>query len=105
MFARSNLSGAPSMARLGHHTQLKFVRRAEADVRADFLVVEPDGGFPVRPFEKQHDAFAIPVRRDFYVALIPRRAEIMSHGLTQKRNLHAARVRVSGVVRAQKPEV
>ena len=44
--------------------EVVFVRRGQGVVRADELAVHPDARLPVRPFEEQHHALALPVRRE-----------------------------------------
>ena len=88
-----------------HHAEIEFMRNAQAEVGADFFVVEPHCGFPMRPFHEQRDTFAVPIFWNLNVTLIPGRADVVALWLAEEWNLDVAGVGVGGVFRAQIPEM
>jgi hypothetical protein len=84
----------------GHRgAEVVDVRRGQAVVRAEGAAVEPDVRLPVRALEREHDPAARPGRRDFHVALEPRRARVIRFWLQPERHLEVARLPVARVFR------
>ena len=65
----------------------------------DDPAVEPGDRLPVRPLEVEHDAAALPLRRDDHVALVPRGTDVVLVGLQPERHLDVAGLPVRLVAR------
>src|SRR3954468_22674002 len=86
---------ADGQAMFARRDQAEFrdMRCDQAAIRGEGFFVEPDGGFPMRTFEKKLNAASGPRVRDFDVALIESRAEVVTRRLGEKRHFNFSRLR------------
>src|SRR5271157_4972413 len=83
MFARNDV-----------RAKLVLVGRRQAVARAKRAAVEPGPGLDMGPFQGEDQAAALPIGRNFHLALVPGSADVVPLGLKPEGHLDVTRLTV-----------